>query len=100
MIRAQAQASVPGHTLPKPVLEPLRSFAFGYKKLHLHLLKLARSENKISRCDLVPERLANLGDPERGFLTRELEDVLEIDEDPLRRLRAQVSSRAGLLHRP
>ena len=49
--------------------------------------------------DLVPERLADLRDPERRLAARDLGDVLEVDEDPLRRLGAEVDVDAGLLDR-
>ena len=70
------------------------------EELHLHLLELARAEDEVARRDLVAEGLADLGDPERRFLARELQDVLEVDEDALGRLGAQVGDRAGLLHGP
>ena len=71
-----------------------------HEELHLHLLELARAEDEVAGRDLVAERLADLGDPERRLLARELQDVLEVDEDPLRGLRPQVGDRAGLLDRP
>jgi hypothetical protein len=67
------------------------------EKLDLHLLELAGAEDEVPGGDLVPERLPDLGDPERGLLPAELEDVLEVDEDPLRGLRAQVDLHPGLL---
>ena len=70
------------------------------EELHLHLLELARAEDEVSGRDLVAEGLADLRDPERRALARELEHVLEVDEDPLRGLRAQVRGRAGRLDRP
>src|ERR1035437_7696380 len=100
MVGAHAQLGVPALTLSQPVCEPLLSFGRRHEVLHLHLLKLARAEDEVTGCDLVTERLANLGDSERRFLTRELEDVLEVNKDPLRRLWAQVSGAAGLLHGP
>src|SRR5439155_18823901 len=56
------------------------------------------AEDEVARRYLVAERLAHLRDPERRLLARELQNVLEVDEDALRRLRAQVGDRAGLLH--
>ena len=35
------------------------------EELHLHLLELAGAEDEVARGDLVAERLADLGDPER-----------------------------------
>ena len=83
----------------EPVLEPLLRLGRRHEELHLHLLELARAEDEVAGRDLVAERLADLRDPERRFLARELQHVLEVDEDALRRLRAQVRGRARLLHR-
>ena len=82
-----------------PVLEPLRRLVGRHEVLHLHLLELARAEDEVAGRDLVAKRLADLGDAERRLLARELEDVLEVDEDPLRRLGAQVGLRARVLDR-
>ena len=70
------------------------------EELHLHLLELAGAEDEVARGDLVAEGLADLGDPERGLAPRELEDVLEVDEDALRGLRPQVDLGALARHRP
>ena len=59
------------------------------EELDLHLLELARAEREIARRDLVAETLADLGDAERNSHPGAVDDVLEIDEDPLGRLRAQ-----------
>ena len=53
---------------------------------------------KLPGRDLVAERLADLGDAERRLLAREAQDGLEVQEDALRGLGAQVDRRAGLLH--
>ncbi len=86
--------------LGDPVLVPLRGLVRRDEELHLHLLELAHPEEEVARRDLVAERLADLRDPERRLAARELEDVLEVDEDPLRRLGAEVRRRARVLHRP
>ena len=49
--------------------------------------------------DLVAEALADLRDPERRLLAGELQVVLEVQEDPLGGLGAQVDGRALLLDR-
>ena len=54
---------------------------------------------KLPGRDLVAERLADLGDAERRLLARELKRGLEVEEDALGGLRAQVDGRAGVLHR-
>ena len=60
------------------------------EELHLHLLELARAEDEVAGRDLVAEALAGLGDAERRLLARGLHDVVEVDEDALGRLGAQV----------
>src|SRR5205085_4538146 len=63
----------------------------------LHLLELAKPEEEVAGRDLVAERLAtDLRDAERRLAARELGDVLEVDEDPLRGLGAEVGGRAAV----
>ena len=100
MVRPDAQVLIPALALLQPVREPFLGLRRRHEVLHLHLLELARAEDEVPGRDLVAKRLAHLRDPERRFLARELEHVLEVDEDPLRRLRAQVRRRSRLLHRP
>ena len=52
------------------------------------LLELSGPKDEVAGRDLVAKRLADLRDPERRLLARELQDVLEVDEDPLRGLGA------------
>ena len=99
VIGTYAQVDIPALALGEPVLEPVLGFVGRDEELHLHLLELTRAEDEVSRRDLVAEGLADLRDPERGLLAGELQHVLEVDEDALRRLRPQVGDRAGLLHR-
>ena len=54
---------------------------------------------KLPGRDLVAERLADLRDAERRLAARDLRDVLEVDEDALRRLRAEVCVLPRLLDR-
>ena len=91
---------VPVDPLLEPVLEPPRRLVGRHEELHLHLLELARAEDEVAGRDLVAEALADLGDPERRLLARELQVVLEVEEDALRGLGAQVDGRALLLDRP
>src|SRR6478752_3229404 len=79
----EAETAVPGEPLVEPVFEPLRRVRRRHEELHLHLLELADAEEEVAGCDLVPKRLAYLGDPERRLAPSELGDVLEIDEDAL-----------------
>ena len=56
-------------------------------------------KRKLPGRDLVAERLADLRDAERRLAPRELGDVLEVDEDALRGLGAEVRGRALVLER-
>ena len=84
------QVAVPGQPLGAPVLVPARSLVRRHEVLHLHLLELAGAEHEVAGRDLVAERLADLGDAERRPLARGLQDVLEVGEHALGRLRPQV----------
>ena len=100
VVGLDAELGVPAHPLVHPVLVPLAGVVGRDEELHLHLLELARAEDEVARRDLVAERLADLGDPERRLLARELKDVLEVDEDALGGLRPQVDLGARLGRRP
>ena len=99
VVGSDAEVGVPAHPLLHPVLVPPLGVVGRAEELHLHLLELAGAEDEVARRDLVAEGLADLRDPERRLLAREGEDVLEVDEDALGRLRAQVGLRAGLRDR-
>src|SRR5215212_4356759 len=94
------EVQVPVEALVDPVLVPLLIRAGLDEELHLHLLELARAEDEVARCDLVPKRLPDLGDPERHLHAARLQHVFEVDEDPLRRLGPQVSYVLGALDGP
>ena len=68
------------------------------EELHLHLLELADAEEEVAGRDLVAEALADLRDAERRLDAQRRRDVLEVDEDPLRRLRAQVGDAGVVAH--
>jgi hypothetical protein len=59
------------------------------EELDFHLLELARAEREVARRDLVAETLADLRDAERHADARAVDDVLEVDEDALRRFRPE-----------
>ena len=60
---------VPGAAARQPVLERVARLVAGLdEELHLHLLELAHPEDEVAGADLVPEALADLGDPERHLL--------------------------------
>ena len=99
VVGADSKIGVPAEPLVAPELEPLVGLGRGYEELHLHLFKLARAEDEVAGRNLVAERLADLGNSERRLLARELQHVLEVDEDALRSLGAQIGGRAGILQR-
>src|SRR6266566_339072 len=99
MALSDAVARVPAISLVDPVVEPVARLVRRNKVLHLHLLELARAKEEVAGCDLVTERLADLRDTERRLAARELEHVLEVDEDPLGRLGTEVRGRSGFLDR-
>ena len=57
-------------------------------------------KRKLPGRDLVAEALADLRDPERRLDAQRRGDVLEVDEDALRRLRPEVARSSALVHRP
>src|SRR4029078_8994806 len=106
IVRANAQmalpdavAQVPSDALLDPVRETLLRLGGGHEGLHFHLSDLERPEDEVAGRDLVSERLADLRDAERRLATRDLVEFLEVDEDALRRLRAEVGVLSRLLER-
>src|SRR4029450_13949838 len=89
-----------GPALLDPGVEPALVGARLDEELELHLLELAGPEDEVPRGDLVAERLADLGDPERDLLAADLLDDREVDKDPLGRLGPQPYHRRGGLDRP
>ena len=98
-VRIHAEVDVPLVARLDPVIEPLLVFGGRHEVLHLGLLEFARAEHKVAGGDLVAEGLADLGNSKRGLDARRVEHVLEVQEDALGRLGAQVGHRARVLHR-
>ena len=73
-----------------PVVEPLEIGVRLAEELELHLLELADAEDEVARRDLVAEALADLADAERNLAARRALDVLEVDENALCGLGAQI----------
>ena len=97
--RGHAVALVPRAPARQPLLEGGGRLVGAHEVLHLHLLELAHPEDEVARADLVAERLADLGDPERQLLARRGLHVLEVDVDALRGLGSQVDDRGVLFDR-
>ena len=86
----QADGEQPVVAERAPVVEPLKVGARLAEELELHLLELAHAEDEVARRDLVAEGLADLADAERELFARGALDVIEVDEDALRGLGAEV----------
>ncbi len=89
----------PAQPLLTPVLVPARPVLGRDEVLHLHHFELTRPEDEVARGDLVPERLADLGDAERRLLAGSGLDVEEVHEDALGGFGAQVGNGPLVLHR-
>src|SRR5699024_9780606 len=77
-------------TVLDPAVEPRDRLVGLGEELDLHLLELAGAEDEVAGRDLVAERLTDLTDAERWLTPGGGHDVLVVDEDALRGLRAQV----------
>jgi hypothetical protein len=97
LLLGDAEAQVPIPAELAEVLEPLHGSAGLGEELELHLLEFPRAKDEVARVDLVPERLSDLGDPERRPLPGRLHDAPEVEEDRLTGLRPQVGERRGIL---
>ena len=90
VLRLDSEVGVPAVSLINPVLVPFFVRSWIDEELHLHLLKLARAENEVSRCDFVAERFTDLPNSERRFLPCSAGNVGKVDEDSLGRFGAQI----------
>ena len=81
---------MPFHTCLLPFVEPLHLRAWLDKELHLHLLKLAHTENELAGNNLVAESLANLCNAKRNFHASCLLHVEIIDKYTLGCFRTEV----------
>src|SRR5947207_9755896 len=98
-LRCETESLMPFHSLFLPVLEPLHVGPWLDKELHFHLLEFARAENEIAGSDFISERLSDLRDAERNFLSRRLLDVEKILVRSLSGLRSQIYYRRRVFHR-
>ena len=85
---------MPCHTSLLPLVEPLQFCSRFYEELHLHLLKLTHTEDKLSGDDLITESLTDLCDTERNLHTSSLLYVQVIYKDTLCSLRTQINLHA------
>ena len=87
---AKSERPVPTHTEMFPVVEPLHLLARTDKKLHLHLLELTHTEDKLPCHYLIAECLAYLCYTERYLHSARLLHVEEIDKNTLCRLGTEI----------
>src|SRR5215831_14764134 len=83
-------ALVPVKTPELPVLEPVLHLAWVHEELQIPLLKLTLAKQKVSRCDLVSERLPNLADAKGNLHTRRVEHIVVVQIDVLAGLSAEI----------
>ena len=72
--------------VPAILLNSLISFfilVWFHKKLRIGLLKLASTKQEIARTNLVAKGFANLSDAKRNFHARRVDNVFEIEINPL-----------------
>src|SRR4030065_1145112 len=91
---------IPVETLLDPVFPGFHVFTWLHEVLEFHYFKLATAEYKVTGSNLITESFSLLGDSEGQTLAGGTNDVLEIDEHTLRRLRSQIDHRRTILHRP
>ena len=82
---------MPFQTSRLPFLKPLDLLTRTNEELHLHLLELAHTEDKLTSHDLITERLTDLGDTERDLHTASLLHIQEVHENTLGRLRTKIN---------
>src|SRR5215213_8947605 len=81
-----------------PLINELEMFGIRFDEVfHLHLLKLARAQNKISGRDLVAKRFSNLRDSERNLPAHRGLDIKKVNKDSLRGFRTQIRKRRRIV---
>ena len=98
VLLAHAKLQVPVRSLRDPSFVRGLVLAGANEILDLHLLELARAEGEIAGRDFVAESLANLGNAKGQFPAHGIEDIAEIDKDPLSGFRPHVH-KAGVVTR-
>ena len=73
-----------------PVGKPFQVRPRFAEEFQLHLLKLAGAEGEVARGDLVTEGFADLADAEGQLPAGRPLDIVEVNENALGRLRAQI----------
>jgi len=94
-----ADRFVPGKAVGEPLIEPFFSICRWDKKFNLHLFEFAGSEGEVARVDFVTESFPDLGDSEGELLSRDFENVFELDEHCLSCFGSEVGEISLVLDR-
>ena len=86
------QVDIPLHARLAPIVVPLRTFAWWNEEFKLHLFKLARAKNKVSRGNFISETFTYLCNSKWWLLATRLQNVGKIDEHSLRSFWAKINS--------
>src|SRR5262245_37491348 len=85
-----AEAPEPRLKAVDPLLMDVFRVLLPAEILHLHLLKFAGAEDKVSRRYLITKRLADLRDTEWQLSARGIKHIGKVDEDALRSFGSKV----------
>ena len=83
LVFLNAERDQPVTAEASPILEPLQIGSRLAEELQLHLLKLTGTECKVTRRNLVTERLSNLADSKRDLLAGSSLNILEVYKNAL-----------------
>ena len=86
----KSQLAQPVQTILLPVCKPFQIRIRLTEEFHLHLFELSGTECKVTRCDLVTERLTDLADTKRNLLSGCTLYILKVNENALCSLRTKV----------
>ena len=90
ILRPDSVLVIPGDAIGNPALVPFFIRTGHDEEFDFHLLEFANTEDEILRRDFVAIGLADLRDAERQLAICRIENVLEVDEDALRRFRPEI----------
>ena len=89
LMNAQVEQPLMAEVLP--IREPFKLGTRFAEEFQLHLLKFARAENEVARCNFIAERFADLRNAERQLLARAALNVLEVYKDALRGFGTEIN---------
>ena len=87
-----SEGLMPSKTGLLPFCKPFELLTGTNEELHLHLLKLPHTEDKLTGYNLIAERFTDLSNTERNFHSACLLDIEEVHENTLSGLWTEVDS--------